>query len=160
LGLDTYVQNIFFYLGIKQLLEFNGLNVIQLFSLSRAQETHKGNKLRVMFFLLHSEVPYLHSPYNILNFLFDGSFYAIELWDLETSDNSKGVDGVDDLLTLLPWLEKKKLKKKLFGTFNGAIMTQFFYIDIIDFANLKITNPTTMPKCGYITTHITMFEII
>ncbi len=77
-----------------------------------------------MFFLLHNEAPYFHSPYNILNFLFDGSFYAIELQDLETSDNSKGVDGANDLLTLLPWLEKKKLKKKLFGTFNGTIMTQ------------------------------------
>ncbi len=54
----------------------------------------------------------------------DGSFYAIKLQDLETSDNSKGVDGADDLLTLLPWLEKKNLKQKLFGTFNGAIMTQ------------------------------------
>jgi hypothetical protein len=55
-----------------------------------------------MFFLLHNEAPYFHSPYNILNFLFDGSFYAIELQDLETSDNSKGVDGANDLLTLLP----------------------------------------------------------
>jgi hypothetical protein len=41
-------------------------------------------------------------PYNILNFLLDGSFYAIELQDLETNNNSKGVDGADDLLTLLP----------------------------------------------------------
>jgi len=32
----------------------------------------------------------------------DGSFYAIELGDLETNNNSKGVDGADDLLTLLP----------------------------------------------------------
>ncbi len=57
----------------------------------------------------------------------DGSFYAIELGDLETNNNSKGVDGADDLLTLLPWLEKKKLKKKLFGTFNGAIMRQIIF---------------------------------
>jgi hypothetical protein len=78
------------------------LNVIQLFSLFKAQETHKGNNFWVMFFLLHNEAPYFHSPYNILNFLFDGSFYAIELQDLETSDNSKGVDGANDLLTLLP----------------------------------------------------------
>jgi len=78
------------------------LNFIQLFSLFRAQETHKGNKLWVMCFVLHNEAPWFHLPYNILNFLLDGSFYAIELQDLETSDNSKGVDGANDLLTLLP----------------------------------------------------------
>jgi hypothetical protein len=38
----------------------------------------------------------------IISFSFlDGLFYAIELSDLETSNNSKGVDGANDLLTLL-----------------------------------------------------------
>ncbi len=102
----------------------NGLNVVQLFSLSGAQKTHKGTELWVMFFCCIMKHFNLHSPYNLSKVFFDGSFYAIELWDLETNDNSKGVDGADDLVTLLPWLENINLKQKLFGTFNGAIMTQ------------------------------------
>ncbi len=55
---------------------------------------------------------------------------------------------------------KEKNEEKVIWDFQWHYYDTNKNLNIIDFANLKITNPTTMPKCGYITTHIIMFEII